>query len=205
MHAVLEYIPLIIFLIVYKFVDVYWATASLIVTSALQIAYYLVKKEKVPTRNWVFFGLITVFGGLTIFFHDDAFIKWKVTIINEVFAIALLVSHYGFKKNIIKQFLSQSLTLPEPVWTKLNLAWAAFFALCGVLNLYVAFNFELDTWVNFKVFGLTGLTLIFAVASIFSLYKYLPKDGEDVSEVLEDSIEITTSVMSETPADKNKR
>ncbi len=202
MHAVLEYIPLIIFLLFYKFADLYWATGSLIVTSALQILYYLIKKEKVPTRNWIFFALIAVFGGMTIFFHDDAFIKWKVTIINEFFAIALLVSHYVFNKNIIKQFLSESLTLPEPIWTKLNLAWAVFFALCGALNLYVAFNFDLDTWVNFKVFGLTGLTLVFAVGSILSLYKYLPQDSEEVTDALEDSIEISANVMSESPSDK---
>ncbi len=202
MHAVLEYIPLIIFLLFYKFADLYWATGSLIVTSALQILYYLIKKEKVPTRNWIFFTLIAVFGGLTIFFHDDAFIKWKVTIINEFFAIALLVSHYVFNKNIIKQFLSESLTLPEPIWIKLNLAWAVFFALCGALNLYVAFSFDLDTWVNFKVFGLTGLTLVFAVGSILSLYKYLPQDSEEVTGALEDSIEISANVMSESPTDK---
>ncbi|NQY88804.1 MAG: septation protein A [Colwellia sp.] len=202
MHAVFEYIPLIIFFVVNKFADIYWATGSLIATSALQILYYLIKKEKVPTRNWIFFGLIAVFGGLTIFLHDDAFIKWKVTIINELFAIALIVSYYGFKKNLIKQFLSESLTLPEPVWVKLNLAWAALFALLGVLNLYVAFNYDLETWVNFKVFGLTGLTLVFAIGSIFSLYKYLPQETDDVAEVLEDSIEITSSVMTESPEDK---
>jgi|JQIA01.1.fsa_nt_gb intracellular septation protein A len=202
MRAVLEYIPLVVFLLFYKFADLYWATGSLIVTSALQILYYLIKKEKVPTRNWIFFGLIAVFGGLTIFFHDDTFIKWKVTIINEFFAIALLVSQYIFKKNIIKQFLAESLTLPEPIWVKLNLAWAIFFALCGALNLYIAFNFDLDTWVNFKVFGLTGLTLAFAVGTIFSLHKYLPKDNDDVAEVIEDSIEISSSVISESAQDK---
>lgn len=199
MHAVFEYIPLIIFFIVNKFADIYWATGSLIITSALQILYYFIKKEKVPTRNWIFFGLIAVFGGLTIFLHDESFIKWKVTIINEFFALALLISYYGFGKNIIKQFLSESLTLPEPVWVKLNLAWATLFALLGALNLYVAFNFDLETWVNFKVFGLTGITLIFAVGSIFSLYKYLPKEDEEIVEALEDSIEITSSVISETP------
>lgn len=199
MHLFFEYIPLIIFFIVNKFTDIYWATGSLIATSALQILYYFIKKEKVPTRNWIFFGLMAVFGGLTIFLHDDAFIKWKVTIINEFFALALLVSYYGFNKNIIKQFLSESLTLPEPVWVKLNLAWAALFALLGALNLYVAFNYDLETWVNFKVFGLTGVTFIFAIGSILSLYKYLPQEGEEIVEVLEDSIEITSSVMSETP------
>ncbi len=202
MHAIFEYIPLIIFFVVNKFSDIYWATGSLIATSALQILYYLIKKKTVPTRNWIFFSLIAVFGGLTIFLHDDAFIKWKVTIINELFALVLIVSYYGFNKNLIKRFLSESLTLPEPVWVKLNLAWAALFAILGALNLYVAFNYDLETWVNFKVFGLTGLTLVFAVGSIFSLYKYLPQETDEVTEVLEDSIEITSSVMSESPEDK---
>lgn len=202
MHAVLEYIPLIIFFIVNKFYDIYWATGSLIAASALQILYYIIKKEKVPTRNWIFFGLIAVFGGLTIVLHNDLFLKWKVTIINEIFALALIVSYYGFKKNLIKQFLSESLTLPEPIWVKLNLAWAALFAILGALNLYVAFNYDLETWVNFKVFGLTGLTLAFAIGSIFSLYKYLPQETDEVAEVLEDSIEITSSVMTESPEDK---
>ena len=176
MHAIFEYIPLVIFFVFYKVFDIYWATASLIATSALQILYYLVKRQAVPTRNWIFFGLIAVFGGLTIFLHDDAFLKWKVTLINEFFALALLISQYIFKKNLIKQFLGEALTLPEPIWNKLNLAWAMFFALCGLLNIYVAFNFEQDVWVNFKVFGLTGLTFVFAIGSILSLYKYLPQE-----------------------------
>lgn len=181
MHAIFEYVPLVIFFLFYKFVDIYWATASLIATSLLQIIYYIVKKQPVPTRSWVFFGLIAVFGGLTIFMHDETFLKWKVTIINGVFSIALIISRYIFKKNIIKQFLGESLTLPEPIWSKLNLSWAIFFAFCGALNFYVASNFDLETWVNFKVFGLMGLTFIFAIVSILSLYKYLPKDVE-VSE-----------------------
>jgi len=201
MHAIFEYAPLIIFFIVNKFTDIYWATGSLIITSALQILYYFIKKEKVPTRNWIFFGLIVVFGGLTIFLHDDTFIKWKVTIINVFFAIALLVSHYVFKKNIIKQFLSESLTLPENIWSRLNLSWALFFAFCGILNWYIAFNFELETWINFKVFGLTGLTFTFAIGSIFSLYKYLPQDENEVTDIIEDSIEISANVINKSPED----
>ncbi len=196
MHAVFEYIPLVIFFIVNKFADIYWATGSLIITSALQILYYFVKREKVPTRNWIFFGLIAVFGGLTIFLHDDAFIKWKVTIINEFFAIALVVSYYGFNKNIIKQFLSESIALPEPVWVKLNLTWAMFFSFCGILNWYVAFNYELETWVNFKVFGLTGLMFTFSIVTILFLNKYITDESEDISDAIEDSVEITSNVMS---------
>lgn len=203
MHAVLEYLPLIIFFIVNKFADIYWATGSLIITSALQILYYFIKKEKVPTRNWIFFGLIVVFGGLTIFLHDDTFIKWKVSIINGFFTLALLVSYYVFKKNIIKQFLSESISLPDSIWVKLNLAWAVFFAVCAVLNWYVAFNYDLETWVNFKVFGLTGLMFAFSIITILSLTKYMKDDSEDISNAVEDSIEITSNVISKPQHNKD--
>ena len=179
MHAFLEYIPLVIFFVFYKFGDIYWATGSLIVTSAIQIAYYLIKKQPVPKRNLIFFGLIAIFGGLTIFLQDETFLKWKVTIINGIFAAALIISQQVFKKNIIKQFLGEALTLPENIWNNLNLAWAVFFATCGLLNWYIAFNFSLETWVNFKVFGLTGLTFVFAIGSVISLYKYMPDEQEE--------------------------
>jgi intracellular septation protein len=182
MHAFLEYIPLVIFFVFYKFADIYWATGSLIVASAIQITYFLIKKQPIPKRNLVFFGLIAIFGGLTIYMRDDTFLKWKVTIIQGIFAVALIVSQTVFKKNIIKEFLSEALTLPEDIWNKLNFAWAMFFALCGILNWYIAFNFSLETWVNFKVFGLTGLTLVFAVGSVMSLYKYMPDDQEETKE-----------------------
>jgi intracellular septation protein len=179
MHAILEYIPLVIFFVFYKFADIYWATGSLIVASAIQIAYFLITKKPVPKRNLIFFGLIAVFGGLTIYMHDDTFLKWKVTIIQSIFAIALIVSQKVFNKNIIKEFLGEALVLPEEIWNKLNLSWAIFFAICGVLNWYIAFNFSLETWVNFKVFGLTILTFIFAIGSIVSLHKYMPEDPQE--------------------------
>ncbi len=176
MKALLEYLPLIVFFIFYKFLDIYWATGALIVLSALQILGHYVLKKPIPKRHWVFFFLILIFGGLTIFFHDDTFLKWKVSIINGFFAFALLVSRYVFDSNIIKQFLQESMELPEKIWDKLNLAWATFFIFCGGLNWYVAFHFDLETWVNFKVFGLTGLTFIFAIGSIAALYKHLPQE-----------------------------
>ncbi len=176
MHLFLEYLPLIIFFVVNKFADFYWATGSLIVTTALQLAFYRFKKEKIPTRHWIIFALVFVFGGLTIYLHDDAFIKWKVTIINLFFSITLLVSHYAFNRNIIREFLAESLTLPEKIWARLNLAWALFFAFIAVINYYVAFNFDLETWVNFKVFGLTGLMFVFSITSILFLYKYMPNE-----------------------------
>ncbi len=180
MKALFEYLPLVVFFVFYKFLDIYWATAALIVLSGLQILIHYIQKKPIPKRHWIFFFLILIFGGLTIFFHDDTFLKWKVSIINGFFAFALLISRYVFNSNIIKQFLQESMELPEKVWDKLNLAWALFFIFCGSLNWYVAFHFDLETWVNFKVFGLTGLTFIFAISSIAMLYKYLPQ--EDSSE-----------------------
>jgi intracellular septation protein len=189
MHAFFEYIPLVVFFIFYKFADIYWATGSLIVMSALQILYYLYKKEPIPKRTLIFFGLIAVFGGLTIFLHDDTFLKWKVTIINWLFSIGLLVSATFFNKNIIKEFLGEALTLPKSIWTKLNISWAIFFAISGGLNLYIAFNFDQETWVNFKVFGLTILTFVFAIGSVLSLYKYFPTDEEEAGKIPEQSPE----------------
>jgi intracellular septation protein len=189
MHALFEYLPLVIFFIVYQFMDIYWATGSLIVLAGAQIIYYLIKKEPIPKRTLIFFVLIAVFGGLTIFLHDDTFLKWKVTIINLFFAFTLIISDRLFNKNIIKDFLNESLTLPDNIWGKLNLAWALFFALSAFLNLYVAFNFDQDTWVNFKVFGLTGLMFVFSICCIIYISKYLPDDDDDTKNETTESVE----------------
>ncbi|ALO34960.1 septation protein A [Colwellia sp. MT41] len=183
MQLFLEYFPLIVFFIVNSVAGIYWATGSLIIAACIQMLHYKFKKEKIPTKQWIIFGLVVVFGGLTIYLQNDAFLKWKVTIINAFFAGALLVSDLLFKRNIIKQFLGESLALPEKIWTRLNLAWAMFFLFCAGLNYYVAFNFDLDTWVNFKVFGLTGLMFIFSITSILFLYKYLPLEEDDNDKV----------------------
>ncbi|REL26576.1 septation protein A [Thalassotalea euphylliae] len=176
MQALFEYVPLVLFFVVYKFYDIYMATGVLIVGSLLHILYFVVTKQKVPTKNWVIFGLIAGFGGLTIFLQDDTFLKWKVTIVNGIFAVALLVSNYVFKKNLIKQLMSEALELPEKIWDKLNLSWAGFFAFCGALNIYIAFNFSQEIWVNFKVFGLMGLTFAFTIGTIVSVHKHLPQE-----------------------------
>ncbi len=185
MQLFLEYFPLIIFFIINSIAGIYWATGSLIIAAFVQIFYYKITKQKIPAKQWIIFGLIVVFGSLTIYLQNDAFLKWKVTIINAFFAVALLVSAIIFKKNIIKEFLGESLTLPENIWSRLNFAWSLFFLFCAGLNYYVAFNYDIDTWVNFKVFGLTGLMFLFSISSILLLYKYLPleDDESDTNEV----------------------
>lgn len=179
MQLFVEYFPLVIFFIVNSIADIYWATGSLIIAAFLQIIYFIVMKNKIAVKQWIIFGLIVIFGGLTIYLQNDAFLKWKVTIINTFFAGALLISNTLFNKNIIKEFLGESLSLPENIWAQLNAAWALFFLFCAGLNYYIAFNYDLDTWVNFKVFGLTGLMFFFSITSVLFLYKYLSIEEDE--------------------------
>lgn len=156
------------------------ATLVTIVASVLQILYVKLKGRKVDPMLWVTFGVIGVFGGLTIYLHNENFIKYKPTIIYTLFAVAMLVSQFGFKKNLIREPMEMQIKLPEVVWHRLGLAWIAFFGLLAVANLFVAFVLFKDNtaaWVNFKVFGITGLILVFFVAQMFFLSKYVEEES----------------------------
>lgn len=176
MKQFIEFIPLIVFFAIYKLYDIYYATAALVVVAALQLLYNWLKYRKVEKIQLITFVVVAFFGSLTLIFHNDAFIKWKVTVINGLFALALLISRYGFGKNLIKQMLGKELTAPDGIWDRLNLGWVGFFALCGALNLYIAFSLPQEVWVNFKVFGLLGMTLVFTLLSGFYLYRHLPAE-----------------------------
>ncbi|MBB1435735.1 septation protein IspZ [Pseudoalteromonas sp. SG43-6] len=188
MHAIIEFIPLILFFAVFKLVDIYWATALLMGTTFLQVAYSYFKIGKVPTRQWLFFAIAVILGTLTLVFHDEQFVKWKATIIYAVLSLSLLSSRYFLGKNLVKQALSailnnasdseQEITVPESLWDKLNILWIAITAGISALNIYIAYNFSLDFWVNFKVFGLMGITFVSLFATIIMLYKYLPDEDE---------------------------
>jgi len=189
MHALIEYIPFILFFATFKLADIYWATGLLMLTTLLQVIYCYVKHAKVPTRHWIFFGIAAVFGTLTLVFHDEQYIKWKATLVYAGLSLTLLISRYVLNKNLVKNALSsiiekasdssQAITVPEPVWNKLNLMWIAITAGISVLNIYIAYNFSLDFWVNFKVFGLMVITFISIFVTIISLYKYFPDDEVD--------------------------
>lgn len=153
------------------------ATAVAIVASFLQIAYLLVRRRKVDTMLWISLAIIVVFGGATIYFNNETFIKWKPTVLYWAFAGTLLLALSFFRKNLIRAAMGKQITLPEPVWDRLNLAWISFFLVMGVVNLYVAFNFSTEAWVNFKTFGLMGLMFVFIVGQTLYLAKYM-KDAE---------------------------
>ena len=149
------------------------ATAVAMVATIGQIIYVLLRGRKVDGMLWMSLVIIGVFGGATIYFHNDTFIKWKPTVLYWCFAVGLVGSQLIMKKNIIRTMLEKNLPLPDPVWLKLNYAWAAFFAVMGALNLLIAFNFPTATWVNFKLFGGTGLMIAFVVAQTMFLSKYM--------------------------------
>jgi intracellular septation protein len=178
MKQLFEFIPLIIFFAVYKMVDIYAATASLMVTMGLILAFNYFKNGKVEKMHLITFVMVLVFGSLTLILHDDVFIKWKVTAVYALFSVALLVSQFIYKKPILKQMLGKELKLPENIWNNLNSAWAVFFAVLAAVNVYVAFSMSQEIWVNFKVFGLLAVTLAFNVLSGFYIYKYLPVPSE---------------------------
>jgi intracellular septation protein len=157
------------------------ATAVTILATIAQITLLLVRRQPVDNMLWVSLVIIVFFGGATIYFHDEQFIKLKPTVLYWFFAIALLVSPFLFKKNLIKSMMSQQLELPDPVWTQLNFAWAGFFSLMGLLNLYIAFNYPLEFWVNFKLFGFIGLMIVFVVIQSIYLSRYI-KETEQESE-----------------------
>jgi len=186
MQALIEYIPLILFFITFKLVDIFWATGILIGASVLQVAYYYFKDGKVETKTWIFFAIALVLGAMTLIFQDEAFIKWKATIIYLIFSATLLFSRYVLQKNLMQKMLSsilksaseseQEIDIPNQLWDKINLMWCAItFAIAG-LNLYVAYNFSLDFWVNFKIFGLTGISFVFIFITIMMLFKYIPDE-----------------------------
>ena len=152
------------------------ATVVVIAATVAQIAWVHFRHGKVDKMLWISLGLVVVFGGLTLFFQNEVFIKWKPTILYWVFAVSMAFSSLVLKKNPMKAMLGEQLSLPEAVWSKVTLSWMAFFAVMGVLNLVIAFNFPTDTWVNFKLFGGMGLMLIFVLVQGMLLSKYIEEE-----------------------------
>jgi intracellular septation protein len=173
MKQFLDFIPLTIFFVFYKLYDIYLASGALIAATALVLVFAWVKYRKVEKMALITFLMVLVFGTITLVFHNDLFIKWKVTVIYGLFALVLLNSQLVHKKTFVQRMLGKELTLPDKVWSNLNLAWAVFFLVCGSANIYVAFWLPQSTWVNFKVFGLTALTLVFTLISGIYIYWHM--------------------------------
>lgn len=187
MKILFDLLPLLVFFAAFKFYDIYVATAAAIVATVVQVGWGWVRHRRFEKMHLILLVVLVVLGGLTIGLRDEIFIKWKPTIVNWAFAAVILGCLRFAKKSALEYVLGQQISLPRAVWRKVNLAWAGFFAGVGFLNVYVAFFYDAGAeaevrtavWVNFKVFGLTGLTLLFAIAQFGFLYKHIAKrEGE---------------------------
>lgn len=152
---------------------VFLATVVAILATLLQVAWTWFRHRKVEGMLWLSFGLIVVFGGATLFLQDENFIKWKPTVLYWLFALALGLGPVLFERNFIRLLMEKQVTLPDPVWTRLNIGWATFFTFLGVANLVVAFNFSTDIWVDFKMFGTLILMVLFILIQGMYLSKHI--------------------------------
>jgi intracellular septation protein len=178
MKFLFDLFPVILFFIAFKFFGIFTATAVAIVATIAQIIYCKIRHGVVDKMLLVSGVIITIFGGATLLLKDPTFIQWKPTILYWLFAASLVGAQFIFKKNPMRALMEKQINLPNNVWGNLNLAWALLFVALGFLNLYVAFNYSQDTWVNFKLFGITGIMFVFIILQTLVLSKYL--SNEDV-------------------------
>lgn len=179
MKFLFDFFPIVLFFAAYKLGDIYIATGTAILTSLLLVLwsrYKLGFYEKMPL-----FTLITliVLGGSTLLFRNELFIKWKPTAVYWLLSLGFLLSQFiGQKKPLIQRMAEKSIHLKNTIWGQLNISWSIFFAVLGLLNIYVIYNYDTDTWVNFKLFGTLGLTLLFVIAQGFYMARHHQPDSE---------------------------
>jgi len=165
MKILLDFLPVIVFFAVYKYTnDILIATAVLIPATVLQMLYSWKVQRKIETMQLVTLGLVVLLGGATLLFQDKAFIQWKPTVVNWLFALGFLGTQFIGNKTVVERLMGSSIEMEQRIWRKLNLVWVIFFVVLGIINIYVAYSFSEEAWVNFKLFGMLGLTLVFIIA-----------------------------------------
>ncbi len=206
MKFFLDFFPVLLFFLVYKFFGnippdlvnmanslpvievnpeeprdaIYFATLVLILATILQnITHYLLY-GKLEKMHLISLGILIAFGSLTLAFKDPLFIKWKVSIFNWFFGAAIIGSQFIGKKPLIERMMAQAISVPKKIWKRVNMSWGLFFILVGVVNIYVAYNYSEETWVDFKLFGVLGMTFVFMIIQGIYLAKYaLPKEESE--------------------------
>ena len=153
------------------------ATAVTILATLLVIVVERARGKRIETMQWVSLAIITLFGGATLFFHDESFIKWKPSVLYWFMGSALLIGKVILKKNALKGMMGEQIRMHEAIWDKMLWAWVSFFAVMGGINLYVAMNFSTDDWVNFKLFGTLGATVVFIVAQGIAISKHIQQES----------------------------
>ncbi len=179
MKFLFDIFPVILFFAAFKIYGIYVATVVAMAATVVQIGWVWFRHRKVDNMLWISFGLIVVFGGATLLLQDETFIKWKPTVLYWLFSVVLAVSALIFKKNLIRTMMEKQVTAPDQIWRKLLAGWIGFFAAMGALNLYVAYAYDTDSWVNFKLFGGIGLMILFVVAQAFVLAPHIKEQKSE--------------------------
>jgi len=177
MKFLFDFFPIILFFIAFKIADIYVATGVAIAATFVQVGWLKLRGRRVEPMLWASLAIIAVFGGATLVLQDETFIKWKPTVLYWLFG-AVLAGALVFRRNLIRVMLSEQVQLPDPVWSRLNLSWVGFFVFMGALNLYVAYSYPTDLWVNFKLFGGMGLMLLFVLAQALVLSRFIEEKDE---------------------------
>lgn len=182
MKFLYDFFPILLFFLTYKFFDIFVATATIIIASLVQTGWFWVQHRRVENMHLITLVLVVILGGATLLLHDEVFIKWKPTIVNWLFALVFLGSQFLSEKNLLQRMMETHITVTSKhVWIRLNMGWILFFTAMGFINLYVAFNFDTNTWVNFKLFGMMGLTFLFVIAQGFYLARYVVSDEDETA------------------------
>jgi intracellular septation protein len=179
MKFLFDLLPVILFFVGFKLYGIFAATAIAIATTLAMIVYAKIRHGKIEKMLLINGAVISVLGGVTLLLHDKTYIMWKPTVLYWLLAAVLLISNLFFKKNFIQQMMGKMMQAPAAIWSKLNLVWVIFLIGLGFLNLYVAFNYTEDAWVNFKLFGVTGMMFVFVILQTLILRKYLIEPVEE--------------------------
>ena len=180
MDFLIDLVPALPFLLVaFGLADMFFATKLAMGAALLQVLASRWRYGKVKKMHAFTFAAIVVFGSITLFLHNDLFIKLKPTALNWAFALAFLAAPLFFKTNLLKLMLGEKLVMPDFAWTRLNLMWVAYFALIGGVNLYVALKLSAEAWSKFRVFGIYGALLTFMIVQGVYIYRHLPHEAPE--------------------------
>ena len=170
-----DLLPAIVFFGVYKIYDIFFATAALIIVTLAQVIWEYIAHRKVAKTQIFIAILVAIFGGATLYFHNQEFIKWKVSIINWLMGIGLIITTYTMKETPMQKILKDTIDLKQHKWKEINNMWGAYFTVLGTLNLFVAYFFSTDIWMDFKLFGLLGITFVFLIIQSIYLSKHIKR------------------------------
>jgi intracellular septation protein len=173
MKLLLDFFPIVLFFVAFKVAGIYVATGVAIAATIAQIAWLRYSTGKVEPMQWIGLAVIVLFGGATIIAQNDTFIKWKPTVLYWLMAGSLAAGQLFFRKNLLKSLMGSQLELPDSAWRVTNWSWIAFFSVMGVVNLWVAYHFDTNTWVHFKLFGGLGLMVLFVLAQAVYLGRHI--------------------------------